>query len=457
MRDVPARCSHVAIADNAQALAEATPAMIGRDAGRVPGAALPTMPRHPRSGAQRDGHDVAHARPSMRERIDRRIFDTITARSLLYNACWEDPAVDRQALDLGADDRLLVIASAGCNALDYALGGAGTVHAVDANPRQIALLELKLAGIAALEHEDFFALFGHGFHPRAQAVYRDVLRERLSPFARGFWDERWRWFADPDGSFYFHGFSGWVARGAGRWFRMQPRLHEALRALFDAGSIERQRDIYDRDVAPRLWNRPVNWMLSRRMTMNLLGVPQPQRRLVEGSHDSRAAGFIRESIEYVVRCLPLRDNYFWRVYFTGRYERDCCPEYLTETGFATLRAGAADRVRPSTCTVTDFLRAHEEPLTRFVLLDHMDWMASTGHAAELAEEWEAILARAAPGARILLRSAQPGAAFLDALRIGPQRRPLRELLHFQDDLAARLHVRDRVHTYAGFVIADVPA
>jgi hypothetical protein len=28
-------------------------------------------------------------------------------------------------------------------------------------------------------------------------------------------------------------------------------------------------------------------------------------------------------------------------------------------------------------------------------------------------------------------------------------------LHFQDDLAAKLQLQDRVHTYAGFNIADI--
>ncbi len=401
-------------------------------------------------------HAATATRPGLRERIDRRIFDAITARNLIYNACWEDPAVDRQALDLSERDRLLVIASAGCNALDYALAGAGEVHAVDANPRQTALLELKLAGIAELEYEDFFALFGHGFHAHAEALYRQKLRPRLSPFARTFWDERWRWFADPKRSFYFHGLSGLVARGAARFFRLQPRLSMALKALFAARSIEEQRAIYDREIAPRLWNKPVNWLLSRQVTMSLLGVPHTQRKLVEESHDGRAAGFIREALEYVVRELPLSNNYFWRVYVTGRYARDCCPEYLTQAGFAALKAGAAARVKPATGYITHFLKHHAEPLTRFVLLDHMDWMAAE-RPGELVEEWEAILERAAPGARILLRSAQANAAFLDGLRVGPARKALRDLLHFRDDLAAALHPADRVHTYAGFVVADVPA
>ena len=59
-----------------------------------------------------------------------------------------------------------------------------------ANPRQTALLELKLAGIRHLAHDDFFALFGEGHHPRFAEMYRDALRADLPDFARAWWDAR---------------------------------------------------------------------------------------------------------------------------------------------------------------------------------------------------------------------------------------------------------------------------
>ena len=71
---------------------------------------------------------------NLRDKLDQKIFDAIYSRSLVYNTCWEDPAVDRKALALGPDDTVLVITSAGCNALDYALEAPKRIHAVDANP-----------------------------------------------------------------------------------------------------------------------------------------------------------------------------------------------------------------------------------------------------------------------------------------------------------------------------------
>ena len=62
---------------------------------------------------------------AVRERLHTRVFHAVHRNNLLYNTCWEDPALDRIALKLTSTDRLLVITSAGCNALDYLLAGCG--------------------------------------------------------------------------------------------------------------------------------------------------------------------------------------------------------------------------------------------------------------------------------------------------------------------------------------------
>ncbi len=390
---------------------------------------------------------------NMIDRIDQTLFNWICSRSLVYNTCWEDPAVDRKALELQPDDRMLVITSAGCNVLDYALTGVARIHAVDANPRQSALLELKLAGLRRLEFEDFFQAFGTGHHDRFEHIYRSTLRQDLSEFARSYWDQHVSWFTSPRGSFYYRGLSGRVAQGFAGYLQLRPALRSGIQSLLEAGNLSEQRDIYDRLVQPYLWNAAVNWTLSRQITMSMLGVPHPQRKEVQRQHENGVAGFIREAIEYVFRTLPLQSNYFWTVYLRGRYTEGCCPEYLKPANFALLKAGAADVVQLHTTTVTGFLEAGTEPISKFVLLDHMDWMSSYQPEA-LREEWRAILKRATPGARIIFRSAHQRPAYLDRLAIDGRR--VRDQLSFQDGLAWALQPMDRVHTYAGFHIADVP-
>src|ERR1700741_3649550 len=88
------------------------------------------------------------------------LFDQIHSRNLVYNQCWEDPAVDNAVLRIGPQDRIVMITSAGCNALYYMIQDPASIHCIDVNPHQNALLELKLAAIAALRYEQFFDMFG---------------------------------------------------------------------------------------------------------------------------------------------------------------------------------------------------------------------------------------------------------------------------------------------------------
>ena len=110
------------------------------------------------------------------EWLGSQLFGLVHGHNLVYNTCWEDPRLDRVALRLTPADRLMVITGAGCNALDYALAAPARIDAVDVNPRQNALLELKLAGIKALDFDTFFQMFGRGRLPGIESVYREKLR-----------------------------------------------------------------------------------------------------------------------------------------------------------------------------------------------------------------------------------------------------------------------------------------
>jgi S-adenosylmethionine-diacylglycerol 3-amino-3-carboxypropyl transferase len=154
--------------------------------------------------------------------------------------------------------------------------------------------------------------------------------------------------------------------------------------------------------------------------------------------------------------LPMKDNYFWRLYMTGSYTRACCPEYLVPENFARLKAGLVDRVTTHTDSVQAFLQRHDQPVTRFVLLDHMDWLSDRFFPL-LEAEWQAIVDRAAPRARLIWRSGGFNTDFLDDVRvtIDGRSRGTSEILAYDRDLAARLHPLDRVHTYGSFFIAEL--
>ncbi|KAA5545302.1 DUF3419 family protein [Roseiconus nitratireducens] len=391
--------------------------------------------------------------------IGQKYFSAVHQRNLVYNTCWEDPRLDRAALNLGPDDTVLVITSAGCNALDYALQGPRAIHAVDVNPLQNSLLELKKAAIQTLDYGDFFQVFGRGQHPRWKSLYADGVRPALAPHVRRVWDDRQGFF---DGSsrrksFYYRGTSGmfaWMING----YLNRPRgLRDAVREMLAADTVDQQAEIYRRRrVSELLFTGPIRWVLRRDTTMSLLGVPRSQRMQIERGYPRGIAGFVQDRIEAVFNQIPLKDNYFWRVYLTGQYSPNCCPEYLTRDGFNALQAGLANRIQTATATVEDFLNRHDGAVSRFVLLDHMDWLYEN-MPERLAAEWQSIVNRSAPQTRILWRSAALDVDFVDPLRVtaAGELIPVGDLLRYQRTLAGKLHRSDRVHTYGSFYIADL--
>src|SRR3569833_2065727 len=61
----------------------------------------------------------------------------------------------------------------------------------------------------------------------------------------------------------------------------------------------------------------------------------------------------------------------------------------------------------------------------------------------------------APRARVIFRSAHARPKYLDTISVDGVK--LTQHLRFHEDLARELSRQDRVHTYAGFHICDVPA
>lgn len=374
------------------------------------------------------------------------VFRHVHNSNLIYNTAWEDPRLDRQLMKLDASSRVVMITSAGCNALDYLLDNPAEIHAVDMNYRQNALLELKQALIRQGHFEELFEMFGFGSHAQYALVYNRV-RETLSEPARKFWDKRISFF-NPTSlkkSFYYHGTSGIAAYVMGNaLFKLRPNVKNFATCLLDARSLEEQRDAYEL-FEREIWGPFSNWLLRQPTLMTLLGVPRPQIKLIQDSYPGGLTDYVKDKLRHVFTELPISDNYFWRVYMTGSYTLGCCPNYLKQENQPELKS-RVDRLKSYTTTLSGFLREYPGQYTHFVLLDHQDWLAAHDTEA-LRDEWELILANSAPGAKVLMRSAGVNLDFVPEA--------IRTRLRFFPERTEALHQLDRVGTYGSLHFAEV--
>ncbi|MGK7922575.1 MAG: DUF3419 family protein [Trichodesmium sp.] len=385
-------------------------------------------------------------------------FHSLHRNNLVYVTCWEDPRLDRVAMNLSKDDTVLVLTSAGCNALEYALDEPEHIYAVDVNPRQNALLELKIAGIRKLDYSSFFQLFGEGHLANFKEVYQQQLRGYLSPFAQQYWDTHGaRYFASKR-PFFFHGTTGIFAQLINFYIDRVVKVRDEINALLKAQTIEEQRQIYyDEQLNQRFWKKFIRQIMDSDLTLWMLGVPPQQRQQMERYLKNGVSGFVEDCCQQVFSEIPMWDNYFWRVFLEGKYTRSCCPEYLKPENFQLLKAGLVDRISVHTDILAQFLeRNNDISISHFVLLDHMDWLSNYEYA-ELKREWQAIVDRSQNKSRILFRSGGFEVEYVDPISVSIQGKEhnLAELLEYDQDLAKQLHQKDRVHTYGSFYIADL--
>ena len=328
--------------------------------------------------------------------------------------------------------------------------------AVDVNPRQNALLELKVAGIRGLTFEDFFAMFGQGRLDRAGKVYADKLRGFLSPWAQTYWDRRIEFFElGNQRSFYFRGTSGGFAWLVNFYVDRVARLRPWIDSLLVAASLHEQREIYENHLHDRFWSRTMRFLMSRDATLSLVGVPPAQRKQVETQYEGGILKFVHDCVESVFARLPLADNYFWRVYMQGQYTATCCPEYLKPENFQKLKDGLVDRVEVYTDSVQGFLE--KAPAGSPVSSSSITWTGLPGTCCPSWSKSGSGSFAGQPPARLIWRSGGFCTDFVDRLRVdvAGHRREVGELLSYQRQLAGKLHQKCRVHTYGSFHIADL--
>lgn len=374
------------------------------------------------------------------------VFKQVHSKNLVYNTCWEDPRCDRQLLELQADSEIVMITSAGCNALDYLLDGPQQINCIDVNPRQNALLQLKLATFKGGNFDDLFAMFGKGAHRETRELYEESLREFLPPYAQKYWDKNLNYFNGKGirKTFYHYSTSGTFAWMTNQYFKSKKKLYSKVQQMFEADTLERQASIYY-EIEHKLLNKLMEWVMNRHLVMSLVGVPRSQQELFVDRYERGALGYVQECFRKVFTNMTLHDNYFWRLYINGSYTESCCPAYLERGNFETIRQ-RANNVVSHNSTISQFLEKNPKPYSHYILLDHQDWLAANNRPA-LHEEWRLILENSRKGTRILLRSAAQIVEFFPDFVL--------DAVEFEQDKTQATHEQDRVGTYASVYLGIV--
>jgi len=361
------------------------------------------------------------------------IQDADAFRSILYAQAWEDPDLDRRALEIGPADDVFSICASGDNALAFLLDDPRSVTALDFNPSQCHLLELKIQALLRLEHAEVLAFLG--VRPGDRAAAYLLLRPGLSEPARAYWDQA------PDqirqGVIHigrFERYFGYFRRFVLPWIHGR-RLKEAL---LGCRSVEEQADLYARRWDTWRWRLLFRLFFGRRM-MGRLGRDPRMFKYVGGNVADTVLGRAR----HLLSAVPARTNWFLEYIMFGNYRtEDRLPPYLRAENQPVLRERLG-RIR----LVTGAVEEHVESVAAGSYSKH--------YLSDIFEYMSAEAAEVLFGA--LWRATRDG-GILSYREMMVERSPpdeLRERLVEDQELGARLHPTERAFFYGAHRVLRV--
>lgn len=333
----------------------------------------------------------------------------------IYAFTWEDPDEDIRLLNLGSDDVVLAITSAGDNVIAYAAMNTPPkrIHGVDLNPAQNHLMELKLAALRALPYEDIWKMFGEGKHEAFLDLLYGKLAKHMSSHALQYWALTGPHAFNPKGrGLYDTGSSRWAMRLA-RWVFQAFGVQDHVKRLCNAKTMKEQQDIWQKNIRPALFNPIVCRLLVGNpiFLWKALGVPVNQASLIDGG----IIQYVIDTIEPLIYKYQISsENYFYYLCLMGQYSRTNCPAYLTKKGHFNLakRKEALDGIRLHTDTINDVVdRLAPGTVTCAIIMDHMDWFSPSG--TDALDEIVALNKCLTKGGRVMLRSSSKKPWYLD--------------------------------------------
>jgi S-adenosylmethionine-diacylglycerol 3-amino-3-carboxypropyl transferase len=354
--------------------------------------------------------------------------DQVALFDLLFGMSWEDPASDRRALAIQPGETLLTITSGACNTLTLLLEDPGKIYAVDINPSQSYLLELKRASVRHLEYDELRAFLGLVPSDRRLQIF-DRLRGDLSDAALRYWTskaEAVRKGVVNAGKYesFVRLFSRFVGVIQGK---------KRIDGLFRCVTLEQQQDYFARKWDTVQWRLLFKLLANKRMLANR-GLTADYFRFDDGS-SSFPESFLRRARRALCE-IPVESNYFLAHYLLGRYRsEEAVPAYLLRENLPVVRE-RLDRIELVTSPAQKWLEQQPDASIDCFSLSNICELMSLDETGRFFAE--------------VARSAKPGARICFRNLIVPRGVPesLRSKIELQEELSRGLIARDRSFVYS---------
>ena len=285
--------------------------------------------------------------------------------------------------------KIMCVTASGSRPLSLLLLNPKKVCAVDLNPTQNFLLELKIAAMKAFSHPEYLEFLGISGQAdaRRKDQYQRSLKSDLSPQAQNFWDQNLSLIQS--GILY-----------CGTWEKLQKTLAKPMAFfglpildLLDAKDLDDQRQIWQRRGRERLM-RFLLKMNSQRWVWKYI-FKEPGINFVPKNFD--IFEYLDFRFSHALGQIYLHDSAFFELMWTGRYLRSL-PVHLQAQNFELIKQ-RLDRIQICTDSVSGCLRNSTEAYDAFSLSDISSYSNSSQHL----ETWLDVANASNPGAHVLAR------------------------------------------------------
>lgn len=351
---------------------------------------------------------------------------------LNYSFGNEDWNTESQALQIKPDDHVFCITASGDRPLHLLLEGCKHITALDANPVQNYLFDLKCAALRTFDYDTYIGFLGGSPRDDRDILFRQLL-DQLDPEAARFWFNHPKMIRK--GALYQGSVERLTYNVAVLTRLLRPKKVEKLFAFKD---LAEQREFVHNEWDTFFMRNIFSIGLSRTL-MNIFAVDPGLRSYVD-PNISLGTYIYERMLNSLSHCLA-KDNLLVSLLFRGFIEKSAFPPYLQQESSQIIKQ-RLDRVSYVTQDVVSYLaKAPSYSIDCFSFSDVASYISQ--------EEFNRVL-------HDIYRTAKPGARFCIRQFSSNHTMPSELKAHFQRDteLEQTLEGQDRCFVYR-FIVGTI--
>lgn len=273
---------------------------------------------------------------------------------LSYSFGNEDWVTEHQALKIKSTDKVVCVTASGDRPLNLLTADCKEIVAIDANPMQNALFDLKKTAIANLPYDQYLSFLGVRKHPNRFDTYKRKIEQDLHPQA-----------AKLLVPYSEHIQKGILYQGAlEKWLKLTSKILRPVRGkkidtLFSFNEIEQQAHYVKKEWQTFLWKKGMEFAVNPLFSRFLIRDPGLYAYVDPKLHVGK---YLHTKMNEFLHRYLAKESVLMSLIFKGEVHPNYLPPYLCADGFEVIKKRLG-RIRYETKSLMQYLE--ETPKNSF--------------------------------------------------------------------------------------------